>query len=107
MARDEFSDAKKRTMAERVGWRCSFPSCPLATVGPHTDDDKAIRLGEAAHITAASPEGPRYDARLTSEQRRNISNGIWMCLSCPQKLSQPFVDSKLERRRIYDAEVKI
>ncbi|MBS3652561.1 hypothetical protein KEU06_28695 [Pseudaminobacter sp. 19-2017] len=36
-------------------------------------------MGEAAHITAASPGGPRYDASLSSEERRSFSNGIWLC----------------------------
>ncbi len=79
MARDEFSETTKRTLADRVGWGCSFPGCRLATVGPHTDAEKSTRLGEAAHITAAAPGGPRYDPRLTAEQRSDISNGIWMC----------------------------
>lgn len=38
-----------------------------------------MTLGEAAHITAAAAGGPRYDARLTREERRSIENGIWMC----------------------------
>lgn len=33
----------------------------------------------AAHITAASPGGPRYDAGLTAEQRGSATNGIWLC----------------------------
>ncbi len=36
----------------------------------------------AAHITAASPGGPRYDSSLTSEDRKSIGNGIWLCQSC-------------------------
>jgi hypothetical protein len=33
----------------------------------------------AAHITAASPGGARYDPSLTPEERRSAENGIWMC----------------------------
>jgi hypothetical protein len=36
-------------------------------------------MGIAAHITAAAPEGPRYDPTLTPEQRRDASNGLWCC----------------------------
>ncbi len=36
-------------------------------------------VGVAAHITAASPGGPRYDETLTSDGRSDISNGIWLC----------------------------
>jgi hypothetical protein len=78
--RDDFLPTTKRILAERVAWRCSYPGCLLPTVGPHsTDETKSIRLGEAAHITAASPEGPRHDERLTIDERRHASNGIWMC----------------------------
>jgi len=38
-----------------------------------------VNIGIAAHITAAAAGGPRYDATLSSEQRRDHSNGIWLC----------------------------
>lgn len=34
------------------------------------------------HITAASPKGPRYDASLTSTERRSPENGLWCCQTC-------------------------
>lgn len=39
-------------------------------------------LGVAAHITAASPGGPRYDPKLSSEERSGHGNGIWLCQNC-------------------------
>ncbi len=36
-------------------------------------------LGEAAHITAAAPGGPRYDETMSAIERRSIGNGVWMC----------------------------
>lgn len=39
-------------------------------------------IGKAAHIAAASPGGPRFDAAMTSAQRCCISNGIWLCSTC-------------------------
>jgi hypothetical protein len=38
-----------------------------------------VNVGVAAHITAASSSGPRYDASLTSDERRAAVNGIWLC----------------------------
>jgi hypothetical protein len=38
-----------------------------------------VNIGVAAHITAASPDGPRYEPTLTAEQRRSAENGIWLC----------------------------
>lgn len=66
-------------MAHRVGYRCAKPDCGILTRGATSNDDGTINVGFAAHITAASPDGPRYDPTLTSEQRKNHSNGIWLC----------------------------
>lgn len=79
-SRDEFTETTKRTMAERVAWRCSFPGCGKNTVGPDSaDPKKRINNGTAAHICAAAPNGPRYDQCMSTEERRSITNGIWMC----------------------------
>jgi len=80
--RDDFPKPVVETLAKRVGNRCSNPGCRKRTSGPHTEDDKALNVGVAAHITAASPGGPRYEASLTQEERKSIGNGIWLCQSC-------------------------
>lgn len=50
------------------------------TVGPGVSSSThVVVLGEAAHITAAAPGGPRYDRGLTRDERRSVDNGIWMC----------------------------
>ncbi|WP_148640104.1 hypothetical protein [Aureimonas sp. AU20] len=36
----------------------------------------------AAHITAASQGGPRFNEHLTTEGRRAGENGIWLCQQC-------------------------
>ncbi|MCL6417648.1 hypothetical protein MIB92_18455 [Aestuariirhabdus sp. Z084] len=78
--RDDFTDATKRTMAERVAWRCSYPDCGRNTVGPNSNDPtKRINNGISAHIHAAAPNGPRYNPDMSQEERRAITNGIWMC----------------------------
>lgn len=80
--RDEFAIQAKEVLAKRVAQRCSNPGCRRPTSGPQDDPTKAINLGVAAHITAASPDGPRYDPALTSEQRGAVDNGIWLCQTC-------------------------
>jgi hypothetical protein len=80
--RDDFPKTIADTLAKRVGNHCSNPLCGKRTSGPHTQADKALNLGVAAHLTAASPGGPRYDSSLDSEQRKAISNGIWLCQTC-------------------------
>ena len=77
--RDEFSVATKDLLAKRVGFKCSNPGCRQPTSGPQANPAGAVNIGVAAHITAASPEGPRYDASLTSSQRSSGKNGVWLC----------------------------
>lgn len=80
--RDDFSSITKDTLARRVNFLCSNPHCPVATTGPHSDPEKAVNRGVAAHITAAAQGGKRYDASLTPEQRSKADNGIWLCHNC-------------------------
>src|SRR5688572_11548396 len=71
--------AVKVTVAERTNYLCSKPDCRAPTAGPHSDPSRKIKIGTAAHITAAAPSGPRYDPSITPAQRRNIENAIWLC----------------------------
>jgi hypothetical protein len=78
---DPFSQRIAAVLAKRAGYICSI--CGAGTVGPsETNPAKAKSVGVAAHITASRPGGPRYDARLSSEQRRSPENGIWLCQTC-------------------------
>lgn len=72
----------KRRLAERVGFVCSNPDCKATTIGPSVKAHGTVNLGVAAHITAASPKGPRYDKKLTPRQRKSFNNGIWLCQTC-------------------------
>ena len=80
--RDDFSDATKALLANRVCGRCSNPNCRKPTLGANTNPDKTINIGVASHICAAAPGGPRYDSTMTSVERRSSQNGIWLCQSC-------------------------
>ena len=80
--RDDFTEAVKRTISLRVGTVCSNPECRKQTYGPQEDPAKHINIGVAAHITAASPGGPRYEPSFSSERRGYPENGIWLCQNC-------------------------
>jgi hypothetical protein len=68
-------------VAERAGFKCTL--CGKATHAPALNSVKAsVNDGIAAHITAASPGGPRYDASLTPEHRTGIENAIYVCAGC-------------------------
>jgi hypothetical protein len=98
--RDDFSKEVKRVIAARVNDLCSNPSCRAQTSGPKVDSTKAINIGVAAHITAASPGGPRYDPALTSEERRHADNAIWLCQSCGKLVDSDaarFTEGELKR----------
>jgi hypothetical protein len=80
--RDDFTAALKATLAKRVAHRCSNPDCRAATMGPGSEAETTVNLGVAAHITGASPGGPRFDESLTADERAASANGIWLCQTC-------------------------
>ena len=82
MNRDRFDEKTKRALQDRAGNRCSNPNCMCLTSGPNADPEKATRIGVAAHITAASPGGARYDPSLSPQERKSAQNGIWLCETC-------------------------
>lgn len=76
----DFSKDTIETLAKRAAQLCSKPDCQTVTSGPHSDEAKAINLGEAAHIKGARQlPNNRYDPNMTDEERSHISNGIWLC----------------------------
>jgi hypothetical protein len=82
MARDDFPISVKQLLANRVNHRCSKSDCKATTSGPQIEPEGSINVGVAAHITAASAGGPRFDAGLSPEQRASAANGIWLCQNC-------------------------
>lgn len=80
--RDDFKEKTKDIMAKRVGYRCSNPNCRKPTCGANENPENYSNIGVAAHICAAAPGGKCYDANMTSEERKDIQNGIWLCQSC-------------------------
>ena len=93
--RDDFPLPVKETLAKRVGFRCSNPGCRKPTSGPQEDPAKSVNIGVAAHTTAASSDGPRYNPALSSEARKDATNGIWLCHSCGK-----LVDNDKDRYKV-------
>ena len=104
--RDEFSPSTKKLLAGRVGHRCSNPGCRKPTIGPASDITKVVILGDAAHITAASPGGPRYDPELSTEERRHYNNGIWCCPGCAELIDKDATGYPVEVLRHWKTEAE-
>ncbi|MBU9621420.1 hypothetical protein KTE47_27820 [Burkholderia multivorans] len=112
-SRDNFPLSVVNALRQRVHSFCSNPACRRQTVGPHTDSSKVVVTGIAAHITAASPNGPRYDPTLTSEARKSAANGIWLCSICAKKIDSDearypvnlLLEWKLQAERFADEEM--
>ena len=83
-----FDTEVKRKLAERVAYMCSHPLCRRLTIKPATIGDKAVRLGDAAHIHSASPGGPRPEA-LTAAECKSFTNGIWLCTEHAREVDGP------------------
>jgi hypothetical protein len=80
--RDEFPLSVKRLLQGRSGNLCANPGCQRLTSGPNYHPDKVTLIGVAAHISAATQGGPRFDSSLSSDDRKDSSNGIWLCQNC-------------------------
>ena len=78
--RNNFDQQTVKAIAQRSGYKCA--NCHALTCGPTETDSKSINIGEAAHITAAAPGGPRYHPDMSPETRSSESNGIWLCRNC-------------------------
>jgi hypothetical protein len=90
-SRDSFPRKVIRALAHRVGHLCSNPSCQASTGGPHHDPEKSINVGVAAHITAASVGGPRFNPCISTGERGSASNGIWLCQTCAKLIDSDVV----------------
>lgn len=82
MARDDFTRHTKSKLAESANGRCVRPGCGRLTQCTDPVTNLRVNFGAAAHDSAASSGGPRFDPFLTPEQRRAFENGAWLCMSC-------------------------
>lgn len=84
--RDDFTETTVRVLGQRAAYVCSNPGCRRLTIGPQSDPEKPLITGVAAHICAASAGGPRYEASQTPDERKAITNGLWLCAVCAKKI---------------------
>lgn len=75
--RDEISESDYRRLLLISLGTCANPNCNCALIR-----EDGSYIGQAAHICAARPGGPRYDENQTPEQRKSIDNFILLCCNC-------------------------
>lgn len=63
----------------RAGHRCSFDGCRRQLVVDATETDDESLIGDAAHIVAESPEGPRGSSEMCLDDRNKYANLILLC----------------------------
>lgn len=81
-AEDRFKQSTVLALSRRAANRCSNPACQAITSGPSDCPDKAVNVGEAAHIYGANPGSARYDSDMATGERSSITNAIWLCANC-------------------------
>lgn len=67
------------------GNKCAFPSCHA----PIFDTVHRVIVGEACHIKAHSPGGPRYDPDQLPEERDGFDNLMLMCAAHNKIIDDP------------------
>ena len=63
-----------RNLAIRSKNQCAFPGCDHLVLNAD-----GVYVAELCHIEAASPGGQRYNQSQTDEDRRSISNLLFLC----------------------------
>lgn len=63
----------------KSGNRCAFAGCQRLLTVEGNDLDRIVVLGEAAHIVAESPKGPRGDSPLSVDERNDYHNLVLLC----------------------------
>jgi hypothetical protein len=70
-----YSTQTTRMLDMYSGGECYHPECVKKLIG----EDGLSIVGKRCHISAASPDGPRYDAAMTDEERSDFGNLILLC----------------------------
>lgn len=95
------------TKTQKMLWgrganRCAICRKELVMDATETDDESVV--GEACHIVAASPDGPRGISPLTAEERDKYSNLILMCNVHHKQIDDQYVEYSVEKLLAMKAE---
>lgn len=92
--RFDFNENTKKDLEREASSMCSI--CSKKTF--ITECSENYNIGQAAHIIAAGPTGPRSDIskRINEEDIKSIKNGIWLCPTCHIKIDRNPNDYTIE-----------
>lgn len=79
----------------RAANRCAICRKELVMDASETDDESVV--GEACHIVASSPDGPRGESPLTPEQRNKYGNLILLCNVHHKQIDDQYIAFSVER----------
>jgi len=83
----DFTENTKKILAKMASERCCL--CEEITSMPNSSHSGYVRIGEAAHISGARKSSDvRFNENLNNEDRKNLSNGIWLCSNCHTNIDQ-------------------
>lgn len=104
LTRVKLSDADRRHIIGRSGGCCN--KCRTRLFVENTFGERT-RLGDDAHIVAASAEGPRGKSDLGAQGRASLQNVILLCKNCHAEVDQqpqrfPVDKMKLMREEHYE-----
>ena len=109
--RDRVPPAQEKVVISRSGAKCAYPTCGIElTIDRQSPGDRPKATGKVAHIAAASPGGPRYDEKMTPEQRGSADNLIYLCGqhhdAIDSQLEHHTSDFLLDAKRSHEAAVQ-
>lgn len=83
--RIDLSEPDRRHIIARSGGRCNKCRIPLFL---ENDFGEKARLGDDAHIVAASEDGPRGESGLNAKDRASSRNVLLLCKNCHAEADQ-------------------
>lgn len=78
----DFAKAVKAALAQRASYICSNPACRCLTISLVGDDAAKVTYRGRAVAICGAEGAPRFDAGMTSNQRKGIENAIFLCTKC-------------------------
>lgn len=71
----QYKPSTVRRLDTLSGNECAHPNCTKKLIA----EDGISIISKICHIAAASKEGPRYDEKMTDDERRGFDNLILLC----------------------------